>query len=103
MPFYICSCGYNQEVADSVHPPYTDGVLGLGKGKSSIVGQIFNLGLTQNVVGHCLSGHGGGFLFLGNDLLPSSGVIWMPMSSNSMGLEALDHFFFYYGIFLDIL
>ncbi|KAL1820228.1 aspartic proteinase Asp1 isoform X1 [Daucus carota subsp. sativus] len=84
-PRLAFGCGYNQEVADSVHPPYTDGVLGLGKGKSSIVGQIFNLGLTQNVVGHCLSGHGGGFLFLGNDLLPSSGVIWMPMSSKSIG------------------
>lgn len=83
-PRLAFGCGYNQEVADSVQPPYTDGVLGLGKGKASIVGQIFKLGITRNVVGHCLSGHGGGFLFLGEDLLPS-GVIWAPMSTKSMG------------------
>lgn len=83
-PRLAFGCGYNQEVADLVDPPYTDGVLGLGKGKSSIVGQIFNLGLTRNVVGHCLSRHGGGFLFLGEDLLPS-GVNWIPMSSKSLG------------------
>ncbi|KAE9446491.1 hypothetical protein C3L33_21614, partial [Rhododendron williamsianum] len=34
------SCGYNQEVPSSVHPPYTDGVLGLADGKSSIVSQL---------------------------------------------------------------
>ncbi|KAG5525088.1 hypothetical protein RHGRI_031686 [Rhododendron griersonianum] len=77
-------CGYNQEVPSSVHPPYTDGVLGLADGKSSIVSQLYELGLTRNVVGLCLSGKGGGFLFIGDDLVPSSGVVWTTMLSKSM-------------------
>lgn len=81
---FIYSCGYNQEVPSSVHPPYTDGVLGLADGKSSIVSQLYELGLTRNVVGLCLSGKGGGFLFIGDDLVPSSGVVWTPMLSKSM-------------------
>lgn len=82
-PRIAFGCGYNQEVADTIRPPYTDGVLGLGNGKSSIVRQLRNQGLTRNVVGHCLSGQGGGFLFFGDDLLPSSGIVWTPMSSKS--------------------
>lgn len=80
---FPCSCGYNQEVPNSVQPPYTDGVLGLGTGKSSIVGQLGEMGLTRNVVGHCLSSQGGGFLFFGSDLVPSSGIIWTPILSTS--------------------
>lgn len=83
-PRLALGCGYNQEVADSLHPPYTDGVLGLGNGKSSIIGQLHELGLTRNVVGHCLSGKGAGFLFFGADLVPSSGINWAPMLSDSM-------------------
>ncbi|KAM7518844.1 hypothetical protein LguiB_017806 [Lonicera macranthoides] len=82
-PRLAFGCGYNQEVPNSVQPPYTDGVLGLGAGKSSIVGQLGEMGLTRNVVGHCLSGQGGGFLFFGSDLVPSSGIIWTPMLSTS--------------------
>ncbi|KAA8538437.1 hypothetical protein F0562_028017 [Nyssa sinensis] len=77
-------CGYNQELPDSIRPPYTDGILGLGNGKSSIVSQLHDLGLIQNVVGHCLSGKGGGFLFFGDDLIPSSGIVWTPMIHNSV-------------------
>lgn len=80
---FICSCGYDQEVAKGVRPPYTDGVLGLGKGKSTILAQLRNLGVMQNVFGHCLSAQGGGYLFLGNNILPSSGIVWAPMSSKS--------------------
>lgn len=83
-PRLMFGCGYHQEVPNSVHPPYTDGVLGLADGKSSIVSQLYELGLTRNVVGHCLSGKGGGFLFIGDDLVPSSGVVWTPMLSNSI-------------------
>ncbi|XP_058189697.1 aspartic proteinase Asp1-like isoform X1 [Rhododendron vialii] len=83
-PRLMFGCGYNQEVPNSVHPPYTDGVLGLSDGKSSIMSQLYELGLTRNVVGLCLSGKGGGFLFIGDDLVPSSGVVWMPMLSKSM-------------------
>ncbi|KAL6272497.1 hypothetical protein ACE6H2_023189 [Prunus campanulata] len=56
-----------------------------GNGKVSIVSQLSHLGLTRNVVGHCLSGQGGGFLCFGADLVPSSGVIWTSMPPNSMG------------------
>ncbi|KAI5667695.1 hypothetical protein M9H77_17548 [Catharanthus roseus] len=83
-PRLAFGCGYNQEVADSTHPPFTDGVLGLGLGKSSILSQLHDLGLTRNVVGHCLSGQGGGYLFFGDDLLPSSGIVWTPFSTNQL-------------------
>uniref|UniRef100_A0A5B6ZGC5 Aspartic proteinase Asp1 n=1 Tax=Davidia involucrata TaxID=16924 RepID=A0A5B6ZGC5_DAVIN len=84
-PHLVFGCGYHQEVPDSIHPPYTDGVLGLGNGKLSIVSQLHDLGLTRNVVGHCLSRKGGGFLFVGDDLVPSSGIVWTPMLHNSLG------------------
>lgn len=63
----------------SAHAPYTDGILGLGNGKSSLVSQMSSLGFIRNVVGHCLSGQGGGFLFFGDDVLPSSGIVWTPI------------------------
>lgn len=84
LPFIICSCGYNQEIPDSSHPPFADGVLGLGIGKSSVLEQLHNLGLTRNVVGHCLSTKGGGFLFFGDDFVPSSGIVWAPFSSKKL-------------------
>ncbi|KAK1347226.1 Aspartic proteinase Asp1 [Heracleum sosnowskyi] len=83
VPRLAFGCGYDQEIAHGVHPPYTDGVLGLGKGKSTILAQLRNLGVMQNVFGHCLSAQGGGYLFLGNNILPSSGIVWAPMSSKS--------------------
>ena len=81
--FCICSCGYDQEVANGVHPPYTDGVLGLGNGKSTFLAQLRNLGVMRNVFGHCFSSREGGYLFLGNNVVPSSGIVWAPMSSKS--------------------
>lgn len=54
----------------------TDGVLGLGFGKASIVSQLSLQGVIRNVVGQCLSSKGGGFLYLGDDLVPSSGITW---------------------------
>ncbi|XP_051124079.1 aspartic proteinase Asp1-like isoform X2 [Andrographis paniculata] len=81
-PQLAFGCGYNQEVVDSAHLPYTDGVLGLGNGKSSILSQLRSLGLTRNVIGHCLSGQGG-FLFFGDDFLPKSGIVWLPVSTQS--------------------
>ncbi|CAI0600817.1 unnamed protein product [Linum tenue] len=71
-------CGYDQKNPITGTPP-TAGVLGLGSGKASIVTQLKNMGLFQNVIGHCFSGQGGGYLFLGNYLVPSSGVSWTPM------------------------
>ncbi|KAH0750874.1 hypothetical protein KY290_030106 [Solanum tuberosum] len=82
-PHLIFGCGYSQEVPASTHTPFTDGVLGLAYGKSSIVSQLSGLGLIRNVVGHCLSGQGGGFLFFGDDVLPSSGIAWRPIEQTS--------------------
>ncbi|EYU31771.1 hypothetical protein ABFS82_03G097200 [Erythranthe guttata] len=82
-PQLAFGCGYSQEVQDLTHLPYTDGVLGLGTGKSSILAQLRNKGLTRNVIGHCLSGQGGGFLFFGDDFLPDSGIVWKSISSQS--------------------
>ncbi|XP_030516044.2 aspartic proteinase Asp1-like [Rhodamnia argentea] len=71
-------CGYDQIPGRS--NPFLDGVLGLGKGKSSIVSQLSSQGLVPNVLGHCLSARGGGFLFFGDDLYDSSRIMWTPMS-----------------------
>ncbi|PQQ03132.1 aspartic proteinase Asp1 [Prunus yedoensis var. nudiflora] len=83
-PHLAFGCGYDQKYFGLVTPA-TAGVIGLGNGKVSIVPQLSHLGLTRNVVGHCLSGQGGGFLCFGADLVPSSGVIWTSMPPNSMG------------------
>ncbi|KZV23208.1 aspartic protein Asp1 [Dorcoceras hygrometricum] len=82
-PHLVFGCGYNQEVPDPTHLPYTDGVLGLGVGKSSILSQLHDMGLMKNVIGHCLSAQGGGFLFFGDDFLPASGIVWAPILSQS--------------------
>ncbi|CAK9153431.1 unnamed protein product [Ilex paraguariensis] len=77
-PRLSLGCGYDQTPSASYHP--IDGVLGLGKGKSSIISQLRDQRLVRHVVGHCLSGRGGGFLFFGDDVYDSSHVIWTPMS-----------------------
>lgn len=71
-------CGYDQLPGASSNP--LDGVLGLGKGRSSILSQLYNQGYVKRVVGHCLSGRGGGFLFFGDDLYDTSKITWTPMS-----------------------
>ncbi|GLU01071.1 hypothetical protein SLE2022_183970 [Rubroshorea leprosula] len=76
-------CAYDLKNPGPYPPPSTDGVLGLGSGKASILSQLHRMDLTRNVIGHCLSGGGGGYVFLGDDLVPSSGVVWMPMSSDA--------------------
>nr|XP_027095739.1 aspartic proteinase Asp1-like isoform X1 [Coffea arabica] len=73
-------CGYDQ--LPSVYAPPLDGVLGLGKGNSSIVSQLHNQGIVRNIIGHCLSATGG-FLFFGDDLYDASQVNWAPMSQDS--------------------
>ncbi|KAJ6397874.1 hypothetical protein OIU77_018812 [Salix suchowensis] len=80
-PLLALGCGYDQLPGGSHHP--IDGVLGLGKGKSSIVSQLSSLGLVRNVIGHCLSRRGGGFLFFGDDLYDPSRVAWTPMSPDA--------------------
>ena len=77
-------CGYDQKYSGPTSPPSTAGVLGLGRGRASFLTQLHSLGLIRNVVGHCLSVQGGGFLFFGDDLIPSSGVVWTPMLPSSL-------------------
>lgn len=60
-------------------PPLTAGVLGLGNSKATMATQLSALSHVRNVLGHCFSGQGGGFLFFGGDLVPSSGMSWMPI------------------------
>ncbi|GKV22187.1 hypothetical protein SLEP1_g32072 [Rubroshorea leprosula] len=78
-PRLALGCGYYQPSGTSHHP--LDGVLGLGRGKTSIVSQLYSQSLVRNVVGHCLSGRGGGFLFFGDGLYDSSPIVWTSMSS----------------------
>jgi hypothetical protein len=75
----VCSCGYDQEVGSSTEVAPTDGVLGLGSGSISLLSQLKQHGITKNVVGHCLSMRGGGFLFFGDNLVPYSRATWVPM------------------------
>ncbi|KAH7681078.1 Aspartic peptidase A1 family protein [Dioscorea alata] len=76
-------CGYDQQGIGPNAPAPTDGVLGLGRGKSSILSQLSDARLTRNVVGHCLGRHGGGYLFFGDGLVPGSGVTWSPMARST--------------------
>ncbi|KGN54552.1 aspartic proteinase Asp1 [Cucumis sativus] len=78
-------CGYDQENGDLQQPPSIAGVLGLSSSKATIVSQLSDLGHVSNVVGHCLTGRGGGFLFFGGDVVPSSGMSWTPILRNSEG------------------
>ncbi|KAF4372908.1 hypothetical protein G4B88_018073 [Cannabis sativa] len=76
-PRLAFGCGYDQEYHGT--PPPTAGVIGLGNGKAGILSQLTQMGLTRNVVGHCLSERGGGYLFFGDDFVPSSGISWIPI------------------------
>ncbi|KAH1255852.1 Aspartic proteinase Asp1 [Glycine max] len=82
-PMLAFGCGYDQTHHGQNPPPSTAGVLGLGNGRTSILSQLHSLGLIRNVVGHCLSGRGGGFLFFGDQLIPPSGVVWTPLLQSS--------------------
>ncbi|KQJ92016.1 aspartic proteinase Asp1 [Brachypodium distachyon] len=78
-PSLAFGCGYDQQVGSSTEVAPTDGVLGLGSGSISLLSQLKQHGITKNVVGHCLSIRGGGFLFFGDNLVPYSRATWVPM------------------------
>ncbi|OAY65509.1 aspartic proteinase Asp1-like [Ananas comosus] len=82
-PNLVFGCGYDQQSVSSNSPAPTDGVLGLGNGKTSLPTQLKEKGITRSVVGHCLSSNGGGFLFFGDDLVPYSHASWTPMSRST--------------------
>ncbi|KAM3293612.1 hypothetical protein ACQJBY_036887 [Aegilops geniculata] len=76
-PNLAFGCGYDQQ--GEQEELEVDGILGIGRGTGDLVSQLKQQGLiTENVVGHCLSSHGGGYLFFGGDV-PSTGVTWLPM------------------------
>jgi len=82
-PSLAFGCGYDQHVGSSSDVAPTDGVLGLGSGSISLLSQLSQHGITKNVVGHCLSLRGGGFLFFGDDLVPYSRATWTPMARSA--------------------
>ncbi|XP_043809002.1 aspartic proteinase Asp1 isoform X2 [Manihot esculenta] len=83
-PLMAFGCGYDQKNPGPLPPPSTSGVLGLGNGKTSFISQLQTLGIVKNVIGHCLSRLGGGFLFFGDHFIPSSGISWTPMIRSSL-------------------
>ena len=76
-------CGYDQQSPGPHPPPPTAGMLGLSRGKTSISSQLSSLGVTKNVIVHCLSHNGKGFLSIGDELVPSSGVTWTSLALKS--------------------
>ncbi|KAI6690933.1 hypothetical protein NL676_027761 [Syzygium grande] len=79
-------CAYEQRTGDTTPSTTTAGLLGLGKSKVGILSQLVSVNAIQNVLGHCLSAQGGGFLFLGGDLVPSSKIAWVPFSAGSLAM-----------------
>ncbi|CAO2145830.1 unnamed protein product [Urochloa humidicola] len=85
-PSLAFGCGYDQQVGkNGAQPAETDGMLGLGRGSVSLLSQLKQQGITKNVLGHCLSTNGGGFLFFGDDIVPKSRVTWVPMARTTFG------------------
>ncbi|XBI34391.1 hypothetical protein VPH35_120204 [Triticum aestivum] len=78
--FFGFGCGCNQKpLKDSP----VDGVLGLGMGKVGFVAQLkaHNV-IRKDIIGHCLSIDGGGYLFVGEHHLPDH-ITWAPMRKYS--------------------
>ncbi|TVU26197.1 hypothetical protein EJB05_28734 [Eragrostis curvula] len=85
-PSLTFGCGYDQQVGkNGALQAATDGLLGLGRGSISLLSQLKKQGITKNVLGHCLSTSGGGFLFFGDDLVPTSRVTWVSMARSTSG------------------
>ncbi|XP_044434707.1 aspartic proteinase Asp1-like isoform X2 [Triticum aestivum] len=79
-------CGYDQQVGkNGAVQAATDGLLGLGRGSVSLVSQLKQQGITKNVLAHCLSTNGGGFLYFGDDIVSTSRATWVPMARSTSG------------------
>ncbi|KAI4974460.1 hypothetical protein ZWY2020_047740 [Hordeum vulgare] len=76
--FFGCGCNQQPQKYSPV-----DGILGLGMGKVGFVAQLkaHNV-ITKDIIGHCLSIDGGGYLFIGDYNFPA-GVSWAPMRKYS--------------------
>uniref|UniRef100_A0A452XQ99 Peptidase A1 domain-containing protein n=2 Tax=Aegilops tauschii subsp. strangulata TaxID=200361 RepID=A0A452XQ99_AEGTS len=59
--------------------------LRLGKDQLACSSSSSKKGITKIVVGHCFSTNGGGFLFFGDDIVPTSRVTWVPMARTTSG------------------
>ncbi|KAM7257352.1 hypothetical protein ACFE04_013093 [Oxalis oulophora] len=94
-PRLALGCGYDQLPGPSNHP--LDGIVGLGRGKVSILSQLNSQGLVRNVVGHCLSGRGGGFIFFGDSLYDPARVIWTSMTPEYAKHYSPGHAELYFG------
>ncbi|PUZ43989.1 hypothetical protein GQ55_8G051700 [Panicum hallii var. hallii] len=84
-PDLAIGCGYDQgKNAGKIMT--VDGTLGLGPSSVSLVSQLKNQKIiTKNVIGHCLSTKGGGYLFFGEENVPASDVTWVPMAPRTPG------------------
>lgn len=79
-PTSVFGCGYDQ-AGSLKQPQTTDGVLGLSGGTASLPSQWEKQGLIKNVIGICIAGGGkkGGYMFFGDDHVPTSSMTWVPM------------------------
>lgn len=74
-------CAYDQQGLLLNTLEKTDGILGLSRAKVSLPSQLASQGIINNVVGHCLTTDavGGGYMFLGDDIVLNWGMAWAPM------------------------
>ncbi|KAL6639812.1 hypothetical protein ACP70R_022634 [Stipagrostis hirtigluma subsp. patula] len=80
-------CGYNQpdQHFDPGKKLPVDGILGIGRGNSPVelISQLMKRNvITKDVIGHCISSKGEGFLFLGDYKYSSGDVTWARMNQN---------------------
>nr|XP_045089779.1 aspartic proteinase Asp1-like [Aegilops tauschii subsp. strangulata] len=87
-PSIAFGCGYDQQVGkNGAVQVATDGLLGLGRGSVSLVSQLKQQGVTKNVVAHCLSKNGGGFLYFGDDIVSTSRVTHLLLPKYILGFS----------------
>ncbi|CAA2964366.1 Hypothetical predicted protein [Olea europaea subsp. europaea] len=80
-------CGYHQEFSPSLCPPFTDGVLGLGSGETSILSQVSS----KKVMALCSSDKNGpGYLVLGDSLSNSPDITWRSLANDHLELGPAD-------------
>ncbi|XP_044466679.1 aspartyl protease APCB1-like [Mangifera indica] len=77
----VFGCAYDQQGLLLNTLVQTDGILGLSRAKVSLPSQLTSQKIINNVVGHCLATDAGlgGYMFLGDDLVPKWGVAWVSM------------------------
>ncbi|CAA3023487.1 Hypothetical predicted protein [Olea europaea subsp. europaea] len=84
-PTLTFGCGYHQEFSPSLRPSYTDGVLGLGSGETSISSQLSSLGVIKKVMALCSSDKNGPeYLVLGDSLSNSPDITWRSLANDHL-------------------